>query len=218
MRVDLHTHTTPASSCSQIDHESFVNGCIAAGLTVVALTNHGDTADNLALEPVLRSEGITLIHGVEISTLYGDFIIYSPDLEYLSRFKDIQGVPKPSDIPDTAALVWVHPAAGGGRSGSSFFTGLATTVGPLIDGVEVYNGNWAADRYVQVARDIASDHGIAATGGSDAHEARHIGRCATEIPGTVDSTADVVRAIRERTTSPLCQARPAGRFRRFFGS
>lgn len=217
MRVDLHTHTTPASSCSQIDHESFVNGCRAAGLTAVAITNHGDTTDNLALEPVLRRDGITLVHGVEISTLYGDFIIYSPDLDYLGHFDDVQAVPKRRDIPDTAALVWVHPAAGGGRSGSSYFTGLATTVGPLIDGVEVYNGNWSADRYVQTARAIADDYAIAATGGSDAHEARHIGRCATEIPGPVTSTADIVRAIRERTTSPLIEAKPTGLIRRLFG-
>lgn len=217
MRVDLHTHTIPASSCSRISHEAFVNHCVTHGLGAIALTNHGDIADNLVLEPVLRREGVTLIHGVEISTLYGDFLIYSPDLDYLAGFRDLQGMPRQRDIPDTAALVWAHPVAGGGRSGSTYFTGLAAIVEPLLDGVEVCNGNWTTDRYVQTAHAIAEDCGVAETGGSDAHLPQDLGRCATDLPDPIESTADVVRAIKEGATGAAMQIRPSGRLGRFFG-
>jgi predicted metal-dependent phosphoesterase TrpH len=217
MRVDLHTHTTPASSCSQTDLDAFFNYCLTFDVSAIALTNHGDVSDNITLEPRLARIGVKLIHGVEISTLFGDFIIYSPDLEYLATFTDLQAVPKRGTIPDSAAIVWVHPAAGGGRSGSTYYTGLATTVGPLIDGVEVYNGNWASDRHIRVARTIAESCGVAMTGGSDAHRPQQIGRCATDFACEIASTADVVQAIKERATVPATEIDPRGRLSRLFG-
>ena len=217
MRVDLHTHTFPASSCSEIDHESYVRRCREAGFGAIALTNHGSIADNLVLERPLADAGIVLVHGVEISTLFGDFIIYSPDLDYLGGLRDIQGLPRHGEIPDTAAIVWVHPVAGGGRSGSSFYSGLADEVGPVIDGVEVCNGNWTGGRYVETAREIATRFDLAATGGSDAHRADRIGRCLTEVAGVVASTSGVVGAIKDRATMAVAPVRPAGLFGRLLG-
>ena len=78
-----------------------------------------------------------LVHGVEISTLCGDFLVYSPDLDYLAGFKDVQAVPPAATIADHAAVVWAHPGAGGGRSGSIYYPGLAEQVAMLIDAVEV---------------------------------------------------------------------------------
>jgi predicted metal-dependent phosphoesterase TrpH len=150
----------------------------------------------------LADDGVLLIHGVEISTMYGDFIVFSPDLDYLSTFKDVQGLPPEASIPDDAAVVWVHAGAGGGRSGSAYYPTLERHVAPIIDAVEIYNGNWLADRYVKTAERIAGELGLARTGGSDAHEATAIMACATEFPDPVRSTADVVKALKEHRTSP----------------
>ncbi len=207
MLLDLHTHTYPASSCSHISFHDYIAACRERGLTAVALTNHGSVEDNRKLERPLAVEGVLLIHGVEISTMYGDFIIFSPDLDYLSTFKDVQGLPAKGSIPDEAAVVWVHAAAGGGRSGSVYYPTLERHVAPIIDAVEVYNGNWLRDRYVQTAERIATELGLACTGGSDAHEAQAIMACATEIPDPVLSTADVVKALKDHRTSPWREAK-----------
>jgi predicted metal-dependent phosphoesterase TrpH len=217
MRVDLHTHTLPASSCSHITHDAYVERCGALGVEAIALTNHGDVSDNRILQSRLADLGVVLVHGVEISTLYGDYVIFSPDLEYLATLRDVQRLPRPDEIPETAAIVWVHPAAGGGRSGSSYYRGLAETVGPFIDGVEVYNGTWSGSRYVETARAIAADFGLAATGGSDAHQTEDIGRCTTQMPWPIKSTADVVRALKERLTMPVTEARQRRGWGRLFG-
>jgi predicted metal-dependent phosphoesterase TrpH len=217
MRVDLHTHTLPASSCSQITHDQYVERCRTLGVEAIALTNHGDVSDNRVLEGRLADAGVVLVHGVEISTLYGDFVIVSPDLEYLATLRDVQGFPRPADVPETAAIVWVHPAAGGGRSGSTYYSGLADSVGPFIDAVEVRNGQWTGSRYVQAAQAIADDFGLATTGGSDAHRADHIGRCTTQMPWPVTATADVVRALKERRTLPVADGLQRGRWGRLFG-
>jgi len=202
MLVDLHSHSAPASRCSQITHDAYVQACLDAGIEVIALTNHGDLTDNVPLAEALAEHGVSLIHGIEISTMFGDLLVYSPDLEYLGSFEPVQAPPHPSQIPDHAAVVWAHPAGGGGMSGASYFPGLEQQVAPLVHAIEVYNGNWPSDRSVAVAERIAAELELPRTGGSDAHRAGAIMRCATDIEPSPRSTADVVSAIREGRVSP----------------
>lgn len=205
MLVDLHTHTWPASQCSEISHDEYVERCLALGLKAIALTNHGDISDNLVLAPRLAEVGVLLLHGVEISTLMGDFVVYSPDLEFLATLRPEQQPLHRRQVPEGAAVVWAHPAAGGGRSGSSYYRGLAQMAGPLIDAVEVFNGNWPGKRYVAEAERLAADLGLPATGGSDAHRTPAIMRCATEVdagPAGLSSTADLVAALQEGRVRP----------------
>jgi hypothetical protein len=119
MNVDLHTHTYPASDCSRISYRDYIAWCVDNAVAAVALTNHGDISDNQRLGPALAAEGVLLIDGVEISTLFGDFVVFSPDLDYLDTLRAIQDPPRPGSTPDDAAVVWVHPGEGGGRSGSA---------------------------------------------------------------------------------------------------
>jgi predicted metal-dependent phosphoesterase TrpH len=217
MRVDLHTHTFPASTCSRITQVEFLDYCRSATVEAIALTNHGDIGDNIALEQPLAEIGVTLIHGIEISTLFGDFVVLSPDLEFLATLRDVQPLPRRSQLPEVAAIVWVHPAAGGGRSGASYYSGMADEVAPLIDAVEVYNGNWPDRRCVETAQRLVAEYETAATGGSDAHEVGQIGRCSTQFTSPLRSTADVVAALRERAVMPITTVPKGGRLGRLFG-
>ncbi len=202
MNVDLHTHTYPASACSEISLRDYIAWCAEHRVEALALTNHGDTSDNLRVAEALTEEGILLIHGVEISTLFGDFLIYSDDLEYLATFREVQGPPRAGQIAAHAAVVWAHPLGGGGMSGSAYYPGLEREVAGNIDAVEVFNGNWPDESFVHGAEAIAAQLGVPRTGGSDAHRLERIMYAYTEIPGTVESTSDVVRAIKEATTIP----------------
>jgi predicted metal-dependent phosphoesterase TrpH len=217
MDVDLHTHTYPASTCSEISHPDYVAACRSAGVRAIALTNHGRIDDNRELEPVLRHEGVILLHGVEVSTPCGDFVIYSPDLEYLATFRDVQDLPDWTGIPDHAAVVWVHPTVGGGRSRARYSPAVEAIVAPLVDAIEVYNGSWLQDEYVRGAERIATTLGLPRTGGSDAHTPQAIMSCFTEIPGEVAATEDLVKALRNRATTPHRGASlpPKRRFRLF---
>jgi predicted metal-dependent phosphoesterase TrpH len=214
MNVDLHTHTYPASDCSHISYRDYIAWCVDNQVEAIALTNHGDISDNRRLAPALAAEGVLLIDGVEISTLFGDFVIFSPDLDYLETLRSVQEAPRPGDVPEHAAVVWVHPGAGGGRSGSAYYPGIENMVAGVIDAVEVFNGTWLDQRYVGIAEQIADVLGVARTGGSDAHDAAELMACFTEIPGPVTSTADVVRALQQGATVPQ-RRRPPGARKRF---
>ncbi len=214
MNVDLHTHTYPASDCSRISYRDYIAWCVDNAVEAVALTNHGDISDNLRLGPALAAEGILLIDGIEISTLFGDFVIFSSDLAYLETLRSVQDAPRAGSVPEQAAVVWVHPGAGGGRSGSAYYPGIENMVAGVVDAVEVFNGSWLDDRYVRVAEQIAADLGVARTGGSDAHDSADLMTCYTELPDSVASTDDVVRALRRGRTVPQ-RRRPRAPRRRF---
>jgi predicted metal-dependent phosphoesterase TrpH len=214
MNVDLHTHTYPASDCSQISFRDYISWCAEHDVEAIALTNHGNVDDNRSLAGALAAEGVLLLHGVENSTMFGDFVIFSPDLDYLAGFRDVQEFVHPGDVPQSAAVVWVHPAAGGGRSGSAFYSGIERMVAGSVDAVEVFNGGWLGDRYVTAAEDLAAQLGVTRTAGSDAHRVEDLMRCYTEILGPVRSTADLVTALKSGHTVPH---RPAEQRRRRFG-
>jgi predicted metal-dependent phosphoesterase TrpH len=214
MRIDLHTHTYPASSCSQISHDQYVTFCRDQQLPAIALTNHGDVRDNLALEGRLAEIGTLLLHGVEISTMLGDFIIFSPDLEYLATLRDVRPPLRPREVPDHAAVVWAHPYAGGGRSGSVYFPGAGDQAAPVLTAIELYNGNWLEDRLVDGAHDIAAALNLPCTGGSDAHRADRLMACGTEFDEPIADTADLVRALRAGSVRPWRPPRPRSFLRR----
>jgi predicted metal-dependent phosphoesterase TrpH len=213
MNVDLHTHTYPASDCSRISYADYIAWCVENEVEAVALTNHGDISDNLKLGPALAAEGVLLIDGVEISTLFGDFVVFSPDLDYLETLRAVQEALRPETVPDHAAVVWVHPGAGGGRSGSAYYPGIENMVAGAVDAVEVYNGSWLGERYVAIAEQLAGTLGVARTGGSDAHAPAHLMTCYTEMPEPIASTADVVSALRRGVTIPHRRRVPAPRKR-----
>ena len=196
MRIDLHTHTAPASDCSAISHREYVDFCRRAGIRAIALTNHDEIADNQLLAPRLADIGVALLHGVEISTMLGDFLVFSPDLDYLDTLHDVQAPLKPAEVPPHAAIVWAHPAAGGGRSGSAYFSGMGHLVAGAVHAIEVYNGRWQGSRYVEAARALAGELGLPMTGGSDAHRAQDLMTCYTEVAGRVRDTGDLVAALR----------------------
>jgi hypothetical protein len=202
MRIDLHTHTYPASSCSQITRDQYLEFCDRNHVAAIALTNHGDVRDNLALEARLGEVGTLLLHGVEISTMLGDFIVFSPDLEYLATLRDLRAPLRADEVPHHAAVVWAHPFAGGGRSGSVYFPGAEHQAASVLSAVELYNGNWSDRRYVDGAREIAASLRLPCTGGSDAHRVERLTACGTEFDEPVTGTADLVSALRSGSVRP----------------
>lgn len=67
-RIDLHTHCTASDGTDT--PEELVRGAVAAGLGVVALTDH-DTVGGHARAAAALPDGLTLVPGAEISCRYG---------------------------------------------------------------------------------------------------------------------------------------------------
>ena len=85
MRIDLHTHSL-ASDGTQTPRE-LVTAAAAAGLDVVALTDHDTDAGWAEAEETAREVGIDLVRGMEISTQHHHrgvhLLAYLPDPTHL---------------------------------------------------------------------------------------------------------------------------------------
>ncbi|MFH9421513.1 PHP domain-containing protein [Streptomyces sp. NPDC017529] len=92
MRIDLHTHST-ASDGTDTPAE-LVGNAAAAGLDVVALTDH-DTVGGHAEARAALPEGLTLVTGAELSCRVGDVsmhmlaYLFDPDEPELAREREL---------------------------------------------------------------------------------------------------------------------------------
>lgn len=198
MRLDTHVHTSPGSRCSVMSIEEYLAAAEELGLNALCITNHGDISDYdelLRLAPA----GLLVIPGVEISSIDGDFLIFSTELDWLRTLKPAQPLPQGDERPYETAVVWAHPFAGA-PGGDLMREDFLERVARQVDGIEVFNGNWPDEKATRKARRLAAQYSLAELGGSDSHRRLNLMRCWTQVDG-IGGPADLIRAIRSRTTA-----------------
>jgi predicted metal-dependent phosphoesterase TrpH len=181
--------------------EELVARCVKVGLNCIAVTDHNTIEGALAVQ---RIAPFMVIIGEEVKTSAGEitglFLKENvprdlPHLETAMRIKAQGGL---ISIP--------HPFDGFRRSVITP-TALEEML-PYADIVEVFNARNNLDRDNRKAYELARDHGLLASGGSDAHTAFELGRTYVEMP-EFDGTPDgFKRALAQgnvvgRRTTPL---------------
>ena len=181
-----------------------VDACLQAvlelGLGAICVTNHGNMSDYDDLVR-LAPAGLKVIPGVEISSIDGDFLIFSTDFGFLRGLKPAQPLPARAERPVETAVVWAHPFAGA-AGGSLMREDYLERVAFEVDGIEVYNGNWPDEKASRKARRLANQYKLAELGGSDAHRRENLMRCWTEV-GEIAGAADLINTIRKRETRAI---------------
>ncbi|MDQ7821326.1 MAG: PHP domain-containing protein [Candidatus Eremiobacteraeota bacterium] len=206
MRIDLHVHTT-ASSCSAFTPLQLVHGARSEEAAVVVTTNHGDSlGDSDYLREELGKHGILYFPAMEITTEWGDFLLFS---EHLDEFQHIMRFPVVS-LPDPAvAVIWAHPF--------EFFTEehvheIKYDVAPYIDAIEAINGKCLRSPWMnQMAMDLSRELEKPMTAGSDAHSAKNFFLVWTEFPTPIETYADFVKALKQGSFSIPREARGSGK-------
>jgi predicted metal-dependent phosphoesterase TrpH len=79
--IDLHLHTT--ASDGTLTPSELVSRALAAGLSILSITDHDTTAGSDAARPVARDAGLQLVPGIEISA-----VADGRDLHVLGYFID----------------------------------------------------------------------------------------------------------------------------------
>ncbi len=194
MLADLHSHARPSSRDSRMTYEDLARSAAAHGVQAVALTDHGPGAGFDEAEHAFARHGVSLIPGREITCGLGHVLVLATDRAWLAGLPEISALPLPDSRRGPAALVWAHPA--GWRSGGAMVTPDPSRGGEFLHGVEVLNGErlWQTDG-VRIAANLAADLGLARCGGSDAHDARAVGRCLTEARGATDALSFIEAVI-----------------------
>lgn len=186
LACELHTHTL-YSRDSLTPLDVFLATCRRKGLDRVAVTDHNTIAGALRLKEM---DPERIIVGEEIRTTQGELIAYFLTEEI------------PADLPPRAVIDRVREQ--GGVVGASHpldrlrseAMGAAALM-PLLDHLdflEVYNARCIIGADNRAAQDLALQHGIPMTAGSDAHSPWELGRAVTMLPA-FDSPATFLKGL-----------------------
>jgi predicted metal-dependent phosphoesterase TrpH len=211
--VELHCHTAPASPCASDSVEEMLVAARKCGLDALCLTDHNHLWPARRVAELAREFGLPIFRGNEITTDQGDMLVFGfeeevseliPLVELRSRVSQAGGF-----------LIAAHPfrgflTFGGSEIGLTPQQAAAREMFSLVDGIEVLNGRVTASEN-RLARAVAAELGLPATGGSDAHQVSELGRYATAFPEPLTTEADLVAALRAGRGRPVAVA---GRARR----
>jgi predicted metal-dependent phosphoesterase TrpH len=198
MRIDLHIHTRPRSSCSLIDPKELLVEARRAGLEGVCLTEHQHRWDPRDVEALSREGGIPIFQGNEITTDQGDVLVfgYPEDVKGVIALADLR-----PEVKKAGGLMFAaHPFRG------FLLFGIAQLrldveqasrrpVFQNVDGVEVLNCK-VTDPENEMARRVADRLGLTAVAGSDAHRLDEVGQCLTILEKDIRSERELVEELR----------------------
>jgi hypothetical protein len=199
-RADLQLHSDLGDGLNS--PEEILAAAEAAGLDVIALTDHDDIRGAFALRDVAAKRGskVAVVTGVEVTTRAGHLLALFVEDEIpmfralaetviaIHRGGGLAVAPHPLSYLTFSLGERALRALAARGEGASF-----------IDGIELRNPSYAGRVRGDRARRL-NEHvfRVAETGSSDAHHAKLVGTAWTEFPG---ADADALRAaILARTT------------------
>ncbi|MBW2052388.1 MAG: PHP domain-containing protein [Deltaproteobacteria bacterium] len=198
MRVDLHIHTSPRSSCSHIDPSELIQEAVRLGLDGLCLTEHQVIWNPGEVEDLARGGDIKIFRGNEITTNQGDILVFGLE-------EDLQGV-----IPIKKLHKKVREA-GGLMIAAHPFRGFKTFgIGQLqmdvdqackrkvfqyVDGLEVRNGK-LNEQENDMAAQVAERLDLLGVAGSDAHNVDEVGKWITVFDREIENEQELIEELR----------------------
>ncbi|OGP71909.1 MAG: hypothetical protein A2W09_04790 [Deltaproteobacteria bacterium RBG_16_50_11] len=200
MRIDLHIHTRPRSSCSQIDPRELLLQARRVGLDGLCLTEHQDVWSPREVEEMAREGGIQIFRGNEITTNQGDILVFGYE-ENVKGVVMIQELRKRVESGG-GLMIAAHPFRGFLLFGIAQLQmkveeACQRTLFQYVDGVEILNGK-VTDPENEMARQVAERLGLLAVAGSDAHRIDEVGRGVTILERRVRNEGELIEELRAR--------------------
>jgi predicted metal-dependent phosphoesterase TrpH len=193
LRIDLHVHSR-ASPDSTLDLGTVMEHLGAAGLHGMALTDHNTVAGHGTLRRLQeRYPRYLFVPGVEVSAREGHVLVYGVDT-VPPRHIPVEELVEWAAARNAVCVLahpfrWVHGV------------GRRVAASAPVQGLEARNGRNSAVTNGR-AELLAARRGLATTGGSDAHEARSLGRAFTSFPFDEPSVDELLERLRQGRCDP----------------
>jgi predicted metal-dependent phosphoesterase TrpH len=197
MIIDHHLHTSRHSPDSDIDPLDLVAHARAIGLDGLVITEHDYQwqGDELA-ELAARAHPLLVFSGVEVSAFEGHFLVYGlSSLDQVGpgiALKDLLEVVKRHG----AAIVAAHPFRWGQP-----FRDIVQEHGAVFDALELVSNNVTPETRARTEA-ILREYPMGRTGSSDAHDLQTVGCYFSEFDRRINSLADFVLALQNRSGHP----------------
>jgi predicted metal-dependent phosphoesterase TrpH len=205
------------SSDSALLLDELVDWALDGGLGGVGITEHNNMWHDPAFDAACAERGITIYHGIEVSTDCGHILAYGIE-GYVS------GIHKAAVLREVAdhhggILISAHPFRRIFEKGPHIHNLLklqnptieeaaAHPVFQLVDAIEVANGGTLEEENA-FALEVATYLGMPVTGGSDSHSANSLGHRATLFDHNVRTMAQLINELREGRTHAVGRLAPA---------
>lgn len=210
-KLELHAHSSPASTCSEVPIEDGVRLYAEKGYSAIAFTNHLflnyvashggkegyiDFIDNeiKTAQTIGEKYRIKVLWGAELRFVNennNDYLLFGVDREILSSVidsleYDIETfVKKYKD--SRSFLVQAHP----------FRSGQVRADTALLDAVEVFNMHPNHNSRIAIAEQYARENNKIMTCGTDFHEYAHAGLSATRVKRIPSDSFELAELLRE---------------------
>lgn len=173
LKADLHVHTCYSADCGT-PLDKIVARCLQIGINCIAIADHNSIAGALKLKEIAP---FNVIVAEEIMTPIGELmgLFLTQEIprglsaqETITRIKSQGGL---VNIP--------HPFGHSFRENKKL---LSQEILSQVDLIEVFNSRIPFPSSFPKASKLASEYGLPASAGSDAHTIREIGRAYVEMP------------------------------------
>ena len=203
--IDLHMHTSPASSCASSPVDEMIEEAKRIGLDGICLTDHNYRWDPKDIQKLRDKHQFLVLGGNEITTVQGDILVFGLD-------EDIQGIIALKDLAEKVAavdgfMIAAHPfrgflAVSGDKLGLDVERAANRPMFSLVDGIEALNSKVTVDEN-RFCGQVAKALNLPATGGSDAHLVGEVGVYATKFSRIIKNEEELIAALRAGDGVPV---------------
>jgi len=209
LKIDLHLHTIYGSACAYMDPDQLIEQAKKIGLDGICITEHDQVWSKERIEDLQKKHDFLVIGGVEVSTDWGEILVYGLH-ESVLQIGSAKELKRKVDEVE-GVMVLAHPfrlepdlflgySASADKSGPNPSKKLIAAgrhpVFKLVDAMEVYNGrSWLNEADFTTA--VADNLHLKGTGGSDAHAILDIGACYTVFEDDIRNEKDFIACIKE---------------------
>jgi predicted metal-dependent phosphoesterase TrpH len=198
MRIDLHVHTFPRSSCSTIDPAALVLEAERIGLDGICLTEHQVLWHPDEVQKLAQDHGLKIFRGNEITTAQGDVLVFGLE-EEINGVITIQELQQKVNSAGAFSIA-AHPFRGFkvfglGQLGLTLDQACKKRILQFVDAIEIRNSR-VTEKENEVATQVCERLGLRGTAGSDAHHLDALGTWVTVFEKAIETEADLIRELR----------------------
>jgi predicted metal-dependent phosphoesterase TrpH len=198
MRIDLHVHTYPRSSCSVIDPTALVREALRLKLDGICLTEHQVLWPLPEVQQLAQNQGLKIFRGNEITTAQGDVLVFGleDEIQGVITIQELQEKVKAAGAFSIAA----HPFRGFkvfglGQLGLTLDQACKKKLLQYVDAIEIRNSR-VTEKENEVAQQVCRRLGLPGTAGSDAHHLDDLGTWVTVFGKDIETETDLIRELR----------------------
>jgi predicted metal-dependent phosphoesterase TrpH len=198
MRIDLHVHTYPRSTCSSIEPMELVREARRIGLDGICLTEHQSLWHSHETEELARDGGIAIFRGNEITTNQGDILVFGYE-------EDVQGIVTIQELHGAVTvaggfMIAAHPFRGFlvfgiGQLQMNVEQASQRSVFQYVDAIEIGNGK-VTEQENDMARQVAERLNMNGVAGSDAHLIDEVGKWITIFERDIRDEHELVEELK----------------------